>query len=261
MVETLQSCFKEIINNKDRDFPSVFCNYCIFVTLQINERHSEAFNVMELLETASPDLLILENQKSNSSVYPTQVTGGKMAHPPMCSESAGIKDAFKYVNLMVSLLVFVVGMVGNSALLRIIYTNKSMRSGPNIIIASLALGDLIHIVIDIPINSYRVRYLLCFILLLCTQKNPSLLFFPLLTEMSLSLLQLMAEDWPFGLVLCKLVPFIQKSSVGITVLSLCALSVDRYGDKLRCSVPFMKIAFSGYNLYFIKQTDLFSISP
>ncbi|CAM9156968.1 unnamed protein product, partial [Lampetra planeri] len=39
---------------------------------------------------------------------------------------------------------------------------------------------------------------------------------------------LMAEDWPFGLVLCKLVPFIQKTSVGITVLSLCALSVDRY---------------------------------
>ncbi|KAI3356272.1 hypothetical protein L3Q82_017520, partial [Scortum barcoo] len=83
---------------------------------------------------------------------------------------------------------------GNSALLKIIYVNKSMRSGPNILIASLALGDLIHIVIDIPVNTYR----------------------------------LMAEDWPFGLVLCKLIPFIQKTSVGITVLSLCALSVDRY---------------------------------
>ncbi|XP_018558639.2 endothelin receptor type B [Lates calcarifer] len=84
--------------------------------------------------------------------------------------------------------------MGNSALLKIIYVNKSMRSGPNILIASLAFGDLIHIVIDIPINAYR----------------------------------LMAGDWPFGLVLCKLVPFIQKTSVGITVLSLCALSVDRY---------------------------------
>lgn len=47
----------------------------------------------------------------------------------------------------------------------------------------------------------------------------------------------MAEDWPFGLVLCKLVPFIQKTSVGITVLSLCALSVDRWGDKLNYSMP------------------------
>ncbi|KAM7366570.1 hypothetical protein PAMP_016003 [Pampus punctatissimus] len=40
-------------------------------------------------------------------------------------------------------------------------------------------------------------------------------------------------QWPFadsafGLFLCKLFPFLQKASVGITVLNLCALSVDRY---------------------------------
>lgn len=40
-------------------------------------------------------------------------------------------------------------------------------------------------------------------------------------------LQLLAEDWPFGVTLCKMVPFVQKASVGITVLSLCALSIDR----------------------------------
>lgn len=40
--------------------------------------------------------------------------------------------------------------------------------------------------------------------------------------------QLLAEDWPFGVYVCKLMPFIQKASVGITVLSLCALSIDRY---------------------------------
>lgn len=40
--------------------------------------------------------------------------------------------------------------------------------------------------------------------------------------------QLLAEDWPFGVEMCKLVPFIQKASVGITVLSLCALSIDRW---------------------------------
>lgn len=45
-------------------------------------------------------------------------------------------------------------------------------------------------------------------------------------NLSLSL-QLLAEDWPFGVTLCKLVPFVQKASVGITVLSLCALSIDR----------------------------------
>uniref|UniRef100_A0A673C8E9 Endothelin receptor type B n=1 Tax=Sphaeramia orbicularis TaxID=375764 RepID=A0A673C8E9_9TELE len=152
------------------------------------------FPVIELSETTSPGPLILEKQKPNSSIHPPQVAGPKTPLPPMCLESAGIRDTFKYINTVVSLLVFVIGIVGNTALLKIIYVNKCMRSGPNILIASLALGDLIHIVIDIPINTYR----------------------------------LMAEDWPFGLVLCKLVPFIQKTSVGITVLSLCALSVDRY---------------------------------
>ena len=48
-----------------------------------------------------------------------------------------------------------------------------------------------------------------------------------LTELRVSFIQLLAEDWPFGVEMCKLVPFIQKASVGITVLSLCALSIDR----------------------------------
>uniref|UniRef100_A0A8C7S8X7 Endothelin receptor type B n=1 Tax=Oncorhynchus mykiss TaxID=8022 RepID=A0A8C7S8X7_ONCMY len=120
---------------------------------------------------------------------------GRSPRPhPMCLVSTGIRDTFKYISTVVSTLVFIVGIVGNSVLLRIIYENKCMRSGPNILIANLALGDLLHIVIDIPVNAYR----------------------------------LMAEDWPFGLALCKLIPFIQKTSVGITVLSLCALSIDRY---------------------------------
>lgn len=48
-----------------------------------------------------------------------------------------------------------------------------------------------------------------------------------LTELPVSSMQLLAEDWPFGAEMCKMVPFIQKASVGITVLSLCALSIDR----------------------------------
>ncbi|XP_019718118.1 endothelin receptor type Aa isoform X1 [Hippocampus comes] len=119
--------------------------------------------------------------------------------PPMCLVTTSINGYFKYINTLISVLVFVVGLVGNATLLRIIYQHKCMRNGPNALIASLALGDLIYIVIDIPINVYK----------------------------------LLASRWPFydsafGLFLCKLVPFLQKASVGITVLNLCALSVDRY---------------------------------
>lgn len=77
--------------------------------------------------------------------------------PPPCDGPIEIKETFKYINTVVSCLVFVLGIIGNSTLLRIIYKNKCMRNGPNILIASLALGDLLHIIIDIPINTYKVR--------------------------------------------------------------------------------------------------------
>ncbi|XP_039996324.1 endothelin receptor type B-like isoform X2 [Xiphias gladius] len=123
----------------------------------------------------------------------------RLVLPPSCLHETSIKTAFKYINTVLSCVIFAVGIIGNATLLRIIYQNKSMRNGPNALIASLALGDLIYIAIDIPIIVYK----------------------------------LLAMRWPFadsafGLFLCKLLPFLQKASVGITVLNLCALSVDRY---------------------------------
>ncbi len=76
--------------------------------------------------------------------------------PPSCKDPTSIKHYFKYINTIISCAVFMVGMVGNATLLRIIYQNKCMRNGPNALIASLALGDLLYITIDIPINVYKV---------------------------------------------------------------------------------------------------------
>ncbi|KAI4886196.1 hypothetical protein NFI96_024031 [Prochilodus magdalenae] len=117
--------------------------------------------------------------------------------PPSCSQKTTVNRVFKYVNTVLSCIIFVVGIVGNATLLRIICHKKIMRNGPNALIASLALGDLIYIAIDIPINVYK----------LLAMRWPF-------------------ADKPFGLFLCKLFPFLQKASVGITVLNLCALSVD-----------------------------------
>ncbi|KAG8005946.1 Endothelin-1 receptor [Nibea albiflora] len=110
------------------------------------------------------------SSSSNSSL----VVRMRPVLPPNCPDTMSIKTAFKYINTVISCVIFAVGIIGNATLLRIIYQNKSMRNGPNSLIASLALGDLIYIAIDIPINVYK------------------------------------------------------KTSVGITVLNLCVLSVDRY---------------------------------
>lgn len=76
--------------------------------------------------------------------------------PPPCKESISFTDTFKVINTFLSCVVFVVGLVGNATVLRIIYQHKCMRNGPNALIASLALGDLIYITVDIPIIVYKV---------------------------------------------------------------------------------------------------------
>lgn len=77
--------------------------------------------------------------------------------PPGCLRMTSIKTVFKYINTVLSCLIFAVGVIGNITLLRIIHQNKTMRNGPNALIASLALGDLIYIAIDLPINVYKVK--------------------------------------------------------------------------------------------------------
>lgn len=121
-----------------------------------------------LHSTASPDLpsfvpgarvQALGSSSDNNTVLKRPVS------PPKCLAYPSISNYFKYINTVISVIVFVVGLVGNATLLRIIYQNKCMRNGPNALIASLALGDLIYIFIDIPINAYKVA--LSLPLLLC----------------------------------------------------------------------------------------------
>lgn len=96
-----------------------------------------------------------QSHSSNSSSAPDTHTSSV----PRCLQANTIQTspAFKCINTVLSCLILSVGIIGNATLLRIIYQNKSMRNGPNALIASLALGDLIHITIDIPINVYKVR--------------------------------------------------------------------------------------------------------
>lgn len=73
-----------------------------------------------------------------------------------CLKSPRMTNTFKHINTVISCAIFIIGLVGNATLLRIIYQNKCMRNGPNALIASLALADLIYIIVDIPIHVYKV---------------------------------------------------------------------------------------------------------
>lgn len=91
-------------------------------------------------------------------------------------------------------VIIVVGLVGNVSLMRTCLTVKSMRTVPNLFLSSLALGDVLLLLTCAPVDASRY----------------------------------LVDEWLFGRVGCKLIPFIQLTSVGVSVFTLTALSADRY---------------------------------
>ncbi|XP_042351262.1 gastrin-releasing peptide receptor-like [Plectropomus leopardus] len=91
-------------------------------------------------------------------------------------------------------VIIIVGLVGNVTLMRTCLTVRSMRTVPNLFLSSLALGDVLLLVTCAPVDASRY----------------------------------LVDEWLFGRVGCKLIPFIQLSSVGVSVFTLTALSADRY---------------------------------
>lgn len=91
-------------------------------------------------------------------------------------------------------LIFICGIIGNSTLIRIFIQHQSMRTPPNTFILSLAAGDILVMIGSLP-----------FISLIYT-----------------------LESWPFGLFICKMSEFLRDLSMGVTVLTLTMLAIDRY---------------------------------
>lgn len=90
-------------------------------------------------------------------------------------------------------IIILIGLVGNITLIKIFCTVKSMRNVPNLFISSLAIGDLLLLLTCVPVDASRY----------------------------------LSPEWLFGRVGCKLIPFIQLTSVGVSVFTLMALSADR----------------------------------
>ena len=69
-----------------------------------------------------------------------------------------------------------------------------MRNVPNTLIVSLSLGDVMLILVSVPLTSTLYTF----------------------------------TSWPYGAVACKLNHFLQTWSLGVSVFTLTTLSLDRY---------------------------------
>ncbi|KAF2357588.1 G protein-coupled receptor rhodopsin-like, partial [Trinorchestia longiramus] len=91
-------------------------------------------------------------------------------------------------------LIFLVGVIGNGALVFFFFKYPQMRNVPNTYILSLASGDILVLLFTVPFVS---------------------IVFTL-------------EDYPFGEIVCKMQEIMKDISIGVTVFTLTALSVNRY---------------------------------
>lgn len=100
-------------------------------------------------------------------------------------------------------LILIFGIIGNGSVVWIVLRSKQMRTIPNIYIVSLALGDLLLILIAVPFSVFIYMF----------------------------------DEWYFGVTLCKVNFFMETFSLGISVFTLTLLSIDRY---LAISYPMQK---------------------
>uniref|UniRef100_A0A3Q3M4J0 G protein-coupled receptor 37 like 1b n=1 Tax=Mastacembelus armatus TaxID=205130 RepID=A0A3Q3M4J0_9TELE len=108
-----------------------------------------------------------------------------------------------YAVLCLAGLVLAVGVVGNMAVMCIVWNNYYMRSAWNYLLASMAFWDFLVLVLCLPvvvINQLSHRRIL-------------------------------------GNITCRMVPYMEIVSLGITSFTLCALGIDRFHAATSSSQP------------------------
>ncbi|KAM4615528.1 prosaposin receptor GPR37b [Polymixia lowei] len=117
--------------------------------------------------------------------------GNEIKNPfyPVTSETYGA-----YAITCVSGVIFLVGIAGNIAILCIVCQNYYMKSISNSLLANLAVWDFVLIFFCLPMVVFHE----------------------------------LTKSWLLGEFTCKVVPYVEVASLGVTTFTLCALCIDRF---------------------------------
>ncbi|CAG0890848.1 unnamed protein product [Darwinula stevensoni] len=91
-------------------------------------------------------------------------------------------------------IIFIIGVLGNGTLIAIFLRHRELRNVPNTFIFTLAIGDLCVCLVCIPFVSTIYTF----------------------------------HSWPYGEMMCKLAEYVNYVSIGVSVFTLTALSMERY---------------------------------
>ncbi|XP_068611650.1 prosaposin receptor GPR37b [Brachionichthys hirsutus] len=108
---------------------------------------------------------------------------------PVTSESYGA-----YAIACVSGVIFLAGVAGNVAILCIVCQNYYMKSISNSLLANLAVWDSVLILFCLPMVVFHE----------------------------------LTKSWLLGEFACRVVPYVEVASLGVTTFTLCALCIDRF---------------------------------
>ncbi|XP_030375519.1 neuropeptide CCHamide-2 receptor [Scaptodrosophila lebanonensis] len=145
---------------------------------------------------ASAITIGISGQTSNGSQYDGTQSGhnGSIADDAIGHYVPVDQRPETFIVCVIFALIFIVGVLGNGTLVIIFFRHRSMRNIPNTYILSLALADLLVILVCVPVAS--VVY---------TQ-----------------------ESWTFGRNVCRISESFKDISIGVSVFTLTALSGERY---------------------------------
>ncbi|XP_058445280.1 cholecystokinin receptor type A-like [Malaya genurostris] len=134
-------------------------------------------------------LVVNATELGNGSV-PKSVAGGDTA---LSGTLAYLFDAGRFQIPLYS-VIFLLAVIGNSLVILTLVQNKRMRTITNLFLLNLAVSDL-------------------FLGVFC---------------MPFTLVGTLLRDFIFGEVMCKLLPYLQASSVAVSAWTLVVISVERY---------------------------------
>lgn len=117
-----------------------------------------------------------------------------------------------YIVPVVFMFIFVTGIIGNVTLIVLLIKENLIKVPSYLYILNLSVGDLIVIIGTVPFAGTLYTF----------------------------------ESWPYGLFVCKFSEFIRDVSLGVSVLTLSAMSIDRY--KATFSKTIRAPAYSRANL-------------
>ncbi|GLD56870.1 prosaposin receptor GPR37-like protein [Lates japonicus] len=108
---------------------------------------------------------------------------------PVTAESYGA-----YAVMITAAVIFSVGIIGNVSVMCIVCHNYYMRSISNSLLANLALWDFVIIFFCLPLVVFHE----------------------------------LTKNWLLGEFSCRIIPYLEVASLGVTTFTLCALCIDRF---------------------------------